>query len=368
MINKKISVCHFVSGLKAGGVESMIYNYCSEMNDNIDFTIVYQHDPSQKNVDEFEKKGFKLIRIPSKIKHPLKNFLATNRIIKEGKFDAVHCHMTLMNFIPLLLAKKNGVKVRICHSHNSDVRKKNIIIKFVEFTLKKICIYNSTHLVSCGDDAGKYMYGNKKFIILKNALFLKKYSYDLEKRNQIRKTLRISKNEIVIGHIGRFTNQKNHDFIIELARLLKDKNLNFKVILVGDGELKSSVESKVKKYNLSDCVIFSGIVNNTCDYYSAFDLFILPSLWEGMPVVGIEAQVSDLHCFFSEHIDKKAVLSDKTILLPLDLNIWYEKIYDFFLNYKKESCDRSFNSEVFQKNGLDIYTERKKLEDLYYEN
>ena len=123
---KKIKVCHVVSGLRAGGVESMIYNYCSKMDVNkIDFSILFQHQPSLKNIKEFEELGFSLINIPNKRVRPLSNFLKTYKYLKNNHIDVVHCHMTLMNIFPLCAAKLARVPKRICHSHGYDVRKKD---------------------------------------------------------------------------------------------------------------------------------------------------------------------------------------------------------------------------------------------------
>lgn len=359
----KINVCHIVSGLKAGGVESMIYNYCSHMDLNkFNFHILYQHEPSQKNVVEFEKLGFKLHRIPSKIKHPFKNYLETKKYLKSNNINVVHCHMTLMNFIPLIAAKKLRIKTRICHSHNSDVRKKNIFVKFIEFVLKKICMFTATDLVACGEAAGKYMYNKKDFMILNNALDLNKFTYNKEIRDNLRKKYNINDDEIIIGHIGRFTNQKNHDFIIDLFNELYLFNDKYKLMLVGDGELKKIIEKKVDDLNLKDKVIFTGIIDNTNEIYSAFDLFILPSLWEGLPVVGIEAQVAGLKCFISSNVDKNIIIDrNKTKLINLELNSWnltIKEVVDF-------KYSRFIDYNIFDKKNLNIKIESKKLEKIY---
>ena len=358
-----MKVCHVVSGLKAGGVESMILNYCSLLDKNkYDFHILYQHDPSDKNVKEFEEIGFKLYRIPSKIKHPFKNFFCTYNYLKNEKIDIVHCHMTLMNFIPLIAAKRLKIKNRICHSHNSDVRKKNFIVKLIEKILKFICAKYSTTLVACGDDAGKYMYGNKEFIILNNALNLAKYEFDLEKRLSIRKKHNIDDDCIVVGHIGRFTEQKNHKFIVEIISSLINKNLNMKFMLLGDGELKKEIEQLVLDKNIQDSVIFTGIVPNTNEYYSAFDLFILPSVWEGLPVVAIEAQASGLPCIFSDNIDKKCIIDkSKSCMLQLVIDDWKSKITEVISG----SAERKINKAEFQKRGLDINEQAQILDNLY---
>lgn len=360
----KLKICHIVSGLKAGGVESMIYNYCSHMDSKkLEFHILYQHEPSIKNVEEFVKLGFKLHRISSKVKHPIRNYIETRKYLKDNNIDVVHCHMTLMNFIPLIAAKNLKIKTRICHSHNSDVRKKNVFVKVIEYILKKICILTATDLVACGDDAGKFMYGNKDFVVLNNALDLDKFKYNEIKRQELRKKYGIKENEIVIGHIGRFTNQKNHEFIVELFKLLSTKNSKYKLMLVGDGELKNKIENLVDDYELADKVCFTGIISNTNEIYSAFDLFILPSLWEGLPVVGIESQVSGLNCFFSSNIDKNVcIVNDRVMLLSLNINKWVKVICNFDNNY-----NRNIILDIFDKKKLNIKIEVNILQQMYLE-
>lgn len=361
----KIKVCHVVSGLKAGGVESMIYNYCSRLDKNkYEFHLLYQHEPSQKNIDEFEEIKFKLKRVPSKIKHPLKNYIETLKYLKNNSIDVVHCHMTLMNFIPLIAAKKLKVPIRICHSHNSDVRDKKFFVRIIENLLKKICKKNATHLIACGIDAGKYMYGKKKFVVLNNALDLDKFKFDIKNRKKIRKKYHIKDDEIVIGHIGRFTKQKNHKFIIELFNELNQNSDKYKLILIGDGELKLEVEELVRKYKLDEKVIFTNIIDNTNEYYSAFDIFILPSLWEGLPVVGIEVQVNGVSCIFSDNIDKKVDVTQTVTFLPIDnINAWNDEMQKIFA--KKKFLIRKDNIDIIKNANLDINEELVKLEEIY---
>lgn len=364
---KKIKVCHIVSGLKAGGVETMIYNYCSRFDKNrYEFHLLYQHNPSQKNIEEFENIGFKLKRIPSKAKHPFKNYFSTLKYFKENSFDVVHCHMTLMNFIPLIAAKRENIPIRICHSHNCDVRKKNFFVKILNNILKMLCIKNATDLVACGIDAGKYMYGSRNFIILNNSLDLKKFEYNKTIREKIRKKYSIEKDEILVGHIGRFTNQKNHKFILEIFTKLvsevNDKKKKYKLLLIGDGELKKEVEKTVKRNKLESKVIFTGIVSNTSEFYSAIDIFILPSLWEGLPVVGIEAQVSGLPCLFSSNIDRNVILNhDRSYLLNLNIDDWVKKIQEVSRN----KYLRTTNIDAFNRKNLNIDKEYSKLNEIY---
>lgn len=359
----KKNICHVVSGLKAGGVETMIYNYCKNMKEDYNFFLLYQHEPSQKNVQEFEKIGFKLQRIPSKIKHPIRNYIETYKYLKNNSIDVVHCHMTLMNFIPLFAAKRLNIKIRICHSHNSDVRNKSLLAKILEKILKRICINNATNLVACGEDAGKYMYGKKDFLVLNNAMDLKLYKYNAASRKKVRKKYNIDDDDILIGHIGRFTNQKNHKFLIEVFEkiIATCGDRKYKLMLLGDGELRNEIEELVAKKSLSNIVIFTGIVSNPRDYYSAFDIFLLPSLWEGLPVVSIEAQISGLLCAFSNNIDKDCKIIETTKFLDnTNVEDWVA-----FSKIKSNSYDRNCNEKQFNDRGLNIDTEVKKLKNLY---
>ncbi|WEV19601.1 glycosyltransferase [Clostridium perfringens] len=359
----KLRVCHIVCGLKAGGVESIIYNYCSNIdNSKYEWHILYQHTPNEKNVQEFKKIGFNMKQIVSKIKNPILNYYETYKYLKDNKIDVVHTHMTLMNFIPLIAAKQLNIKIRISHSHNCFTNEnilKKIFAKFCRVLIKK----NATHLVACGLDAGKYLYENDEFIILNNALDLKKFSFNKNYRNKIRSQYNIKSDDFLIGHIGRFTIQKNHDFIISLFNKISVENPNVKLMLIGEGENYDKVLKEVSKIKNKENIIFTGVINNINEYYSAFDIFILPSLWEGLPVVGLEAQASGVKCLFSSNIDSNVVIS-KELCTIIDLNL--EKWTKEIVNYKKKkNFFRDIDKDAFINKGLDINYELSKLENIY---
>lgn len=356
-----IKVCHVVSGLRSGGVESMIYNYTSHMKKDFEWHVLYQHQPSKKNIDEFAKLGFNLKRIPSKIKHPIKNYKATYKYLKENNIEVVHCHMTLMNIFPLIAAKKCNIKIRISHSHNSDVQDKNILIKLFEHILKVICNRYSTINIACGKDAGEYMFLDNKYYILNNALDLEKYKYNINFRNEIRTKYMIKDNEILLGHIGRFTYQKNQEFLLDLINKLPSK---YKLMMVGDGENFENINKIIIDRNLKDRVVLTGIVNNTNEFYSSFDLFVLPSRWEGLPVVGLEAQANGLYSVMSNNIDKNVNIINKVDFLNIDnIDKWVEVI-NFIINSKK-NINREQDTALFDINGINIEIEADKLEKIY---
>ena len=358
---KKIKICHVVSGLVGGGVEEMLYNYCSNIDMNkFDMHILYQHNASKKNYEQFKKLNFTLKEIPYKVKHPIKNFTTTYKYLKENKFDIIHCHMTLMNFIPLICAKILKIKVRICHSHNYDGRKKNFIVKFGEYILKKVCISCSTDLFACGEKAGEYLYGKEKYTIIHNAINIEKYEFDEIKRKEIRNKLNINDNEIVLGNIGRLTEQKNQKFLLEILNMLKGEN-KYKLIIIGDGKLKNELNKKAIEYEINNDIIFTGIISNAQDYYNSFDVFLLPSLWEGLPVTSIEAQANGLNCLFSNNLDNSLIIdSKKTKTLKLDVGDWLDEIKKIDENYQ-----RKINLKIFNEKKYNIKVEAKKLEEFY---
>ena len=362
----KIKVCHVVCGLKSGGVESMIKNYCSILDEEqYEWHLLYQHDPVLKNLKEFEKLGFKLKRIAAKAKNPLRNYIDTYNYLKKNSIDIVHCHMTIMNFIPLYVAKRCGIKVRICHSHNSDVRDKNIIIKVVEKLFKYLSMKYATVLIACGNDAGKYMYGKNEYIVLRNAMDFEKFKFNEGKRKKIRQDLNISDDTIVIGNVGRFTNQKNQIFLIELISKLLMYNGKYKLLLIGEGEELSIIKKAVDNYGVQENVIFTGIVNNINEYYSAFDIFTLPSLWEGLPLVAIEAQMSGIKCILSKNIDANAIIiKENCQMLNINIDEWQKEI----LSYSVTLQNRIKSKEKFIKNGYDINNESYKLANIYMKN
>lgn len=361
---KKIKVCHVVSALESGGVETVIYNYCSNMDTScFEFHLLYQRTASEKNIEDFNKLGFKLYEIPEKVKHPFKNYFETKKYLKNNNIDIVHAHMTLVNFIPLLAAKRLGIKTRISHSHNCDVREKSFIKICFEKILKKLTLRFANVLIACGKDAGEFVYEKKDFIILNNAINLQKYKYDNKKGENLRQKYNIPLDYCVFGNIGRFTVQKNQEFLIETFSEVYKNNNKTVLLIIGDGKEGPILKQKVKELNLEKNVIFTGLIKEVYDYYSMMDAFLLPSLWEGLPIVGLEAQVSGLNCIFSNKIDQNVtVIKDKVTYLELDKKIWTNEMLN--LSYQNHN-NRDVNLNKFEEKGLSIQKEAEKLRNIY---
>lgn len=356
---KKIKIMHFVSGIGNDGVTQFLTNYTSRLNkkNNVSEIIVYQHKPNVTKLKLEQSIGNKTYRVPFKAKHPIKNLFATYRLIKKEKPDIVEAHMNLVNFFPLSVAWFCRVPVRISHSHIAqDIDNINPKLSTL---FKKLCIIFSTNLVACGENAGKYMYGNRNFHIVYNAINLKKYSYNPKSREEVREKYGIDTDSMIIGNIGRINIQKNQKFLIDIFADYLQENPNAFLFIIGNGEPndEQKLVDYIKKKSCQENVIRIEGVKSTEKFYSAFDIFALPSLYEGLPVVGVEAQASGVTTLLSKNIDPSVVYSTNTKLLPIDqgTRCWIE-------NFKRTD-NRSLSDAYNEKYNIDL--QFKKLYKFY---
>ena len=297
-------------------------------NDLCEQHIIYIGNPNITLLKELEKK-FILHRITPRKHNLLKNIFETKKLIKTYHFDVVHCHLTETSFIPLYFSKKYKVKIRIAHSHNCVINKKPFIKRILLSICKKLTTHYANKYVACGQDAGKYLFGEKEFKVMKNAIDIKKYIFNEDIRNNFRNKYNIPNNAYVVGNIGRFTYQKNQEFLLKLSDKL---NKNIFLFFIGEGPNLSDLKKKYK----SDRIIFTGNINNVYNYYSMFDLFVLPSIWEGLPIVGIEAQVSGLPCIFSKNITSEINILDTNKYIDLNAQKWIDSINKMIVNENRK--------------------------------
>ncbi|MDE6240897.1 MAG: glycosyltransferase [Anaeroplasmataceae bacterium] len=335
----KILVFGFTNNI--GGVENYYMNYYRRFDFSkfeIDF-LTTANDMAYK--EEVSKRG-KVFVAPNFKRNPFKYYSFVNKVIKKNKYDIVHINMlSCANIIPFSVSKKNKVKSIIAHSHNAFIPK-GIIRKILNFINKRKVIRYSTKLLACSNKAGKWMFGDKShFEVIPNQIDYEKYKYNPSISESIKEKLKIEKDCFVIGHIGRFSEQKNHDFILALAdKLRNETNQKFKFILIGTGERLSEITQKIEKYNLKEYFNMTGMIDNSNEYYNCFDIFILPSLFEGLPLVGIEAQFNGLKCFFSKEITKEMDLgvNGQCCFLPLDLDLWSKEILSSMQEKERFIC------------------------------
>lgn len=357
-----MKVMHFTAGFVNGGVEQVLLNYTGKLNKDYDVkeSIVYLHTADSAKKKMSEQLGNKMYQIPARRESLWGNIKSTYQLIKKEKPDVVHSHMSLMNFFPLTIAKILGVPVRVSHSHlalNDGNSVKDRIYK-------KLTSWSANELVACGEEAGKYLYGNQKFNILFNAIDQSKYQFNQSAREEIRKKYHIPEKSFLIGNIGRVVEQKNQKFLVEIFDKFYDEYPNSYLMIIGKGEKNQPDEQELEKYIKSKKsaahIIRVRGVKSTEKFYSAFDVFAMPSLYEGLPVVAIEAQASGIPTILSKNIDPSVIYSDKVKLLSIDegVNHWINE----FQSWKKQDFDRSFRGN----DNYNINVQNKKLYDWYY--
>ena len=361
-----IRVAHIIGKWLGGGVEAVVMNYYRHIDrSKIQFDFLCDEDSTNIPYEEIEQLGGRVILIPpyQKIFKYQKELI---RIFKENNYKIVHSHINTLSVFPLRAAKKAGVKVRIAHSHSTTNKKewKKNLLKQVLRPFSKVY---ATDYMCCSELAGRWLFGDKAYdsgqvYLLNNAIDLDKFKYDEEKRKKKRKELNIKDDTLVIGHIGRFVAQKNHTFLIDIFNEVHKKNPSSLLLLVGQGPLKEEMENKVKELNLNDSVRFLGQRNDVNELYQAFDVFCLPSLYEGLPVVGVEAQASGLLCILSDAMTKETKVLDITKFISLNNTPkdWADSILDDVKKYKRIDTSKEMTSKNFN-----IKEEAKKLEKYY---
>ena len=365
MENNVIRVAQII-GMSDGGVASIIMSlYRAIDKSKVQFDFFVESESKIINREEIESMGGKVIIIPS-YSNVFKYMKTLKKLFIEGKYDIVHSNMSTLSIFSLRAAKKAGIKVRICHSHSTSNRKewkKNIMKNMLRPFSKKY----ATHYFACSELAGRYLFGNKTFdkglvTIINNAIDLDKFKYDEKLRNKKRKELGIKDDTLIIGHIGRFVAQKNHTFLIDIFNELHKENKNSILLLVGQGPLVDIIKEKVKRLGLIDSVKFLGQRNDVNELYQVFDVLLLPSLYEGLPVVGIEAQASGNLCYFSDDMTKETKVLDSTKFMSIDISAkdWADEVLDGIKKYKKHNT-----KEEVSRYGFNIDEEAKKLDNDY---
>ena len=356
-------VLHIVNNkMGYGGIETLLMNIYRNIDTTkiqFDFAVT-SREPGEYD-KEIIKRGGRIFYIPSR-RESLKNYEKNwdDFFYKYQKeFNAIHMHVSsLTDITPLKIAKKYNIKNRFIHSHNTYQKGiiHNILNKIHRLNVNKY----ATKLFACSSEAGRYCFGNRSFGIIKNGINTDLYKYSLEKRIQVKKEIGFKENETSLVHVGRFMEQKNHTFLIDVFYELLKKDNNFVLYLIGDGELKRKIENKVKYLNIEDKVKFLGLRNDVNLILQGMDIFLLPSLHEGLPVVGIEAQASGLECIMSENISKEVKITNLVHFLPInDVKEWVDLILD-----KKNYVRKDVQEKIIQQ-GYDIKQTTKKLEKLY---
>lgn len=357
-----IPILHVVTYMGRGGLETMLMNYYRNIDHTkVQFDFLTHRDFKADYDDEIETLGGKIYHLPRLIPWSISYHRALDAFFTEHpEYKIVHVHQDCLSSVILKAAKEHGVPVRIAHSHCND-QDKNIKYLIKLYYRSKISLY-ATKLFACSDEAGKWMFRKEKYDILRNAIDTQKYKYNFEERALLQNELKIQ-NKIVIGHVGRFSLPKNHLFLLDVFEIIKERCNNAVLLLVGDGELRSEVEKKVQEKNLTDSVIFTGVRDDVPQLMQVMDAFVLPSRYEGLGIVAIEAQAAGIPCFLSDAVSDAALITDLANKIPLRSNS--EEWARIILN--SISIERKDTSELVKKAGYDIEENARWLQNYYLE-
>ena len=359
-MSSKVKVLHIVGKMNRGGLETFIMNNYRKIDRNkIQFDFVVTKAGIGHYDEEIISLGGNIYKLTPPSESLLKYISELKRLLKEKKYDVVHSHVLFSSGINLKIAKLCGVKKRIAHSHNtSDGKKNSIIRKIYRRYMRFLILRYSTNLLACGNEAGKFLYGDKKkFSIINNGIDFELFRENKYTKEQLREKFKLPRDKFIIGHIGRFNKQKNHMFLLEIFNYVLSKNDNAYLALIGDGDLKEKVIIRAKEMGIEEKVKFMGIQEEIPYLLKTFDVFLLPSLFEGLPVVLIEAQVSGVRCVVSDTVTKEANLTNniKFIALQEDLQTWYENIVDTSNKNEKNEGIEEYNINNVVNKITEIY-------------
>lgn len=363
-----------VAPLGAGGVTSLILNIAEKIdNEKVHFDYLTFYDRKEFNEDRAKTLGGKKYVVPiDHYKNPLIRslfkFFYAIKVIRSSGADIIHINGSKpYDVLVGVSAKLAGVKTVFFHSHNSSMDSGSGIKKEIMNLFKKLIPVISDYNLACSDLAAQFMFPSqilkeKKFTVIKNAIDVEKYRFSEEVRLEYRKKLNVE-NKLVIGHIGRFMPQKNHKFLIDIFAEIYKKRPDAILVLIGNGELLEEIKEYVEEKQLKEVVCFYGTTNEVPQILQAFDCFLLPSFYEGLPVVGVEVQASGLPFILTDTITKEVDFSDLVNYLSLEDRP--EKWAETVIKCSALKRNRSKYPDIVRKAGFDISEETNKLTGLY---
>lgn len=362
-----IRILHIIPVLDGGGVENLLLNYYTHINrDNFVFDFIVHGKKLGILESVFEGMGSKIFHIPTKHESFIQNLIAMKRIISSGNYDVIHAHQREIGAFPMYFAKRAGIKVRIMHSHMAHMKENYLhktINRFLQIYLKQF----STDWFACSIDAGRSLWGDKEtkngmVHIMNNAIDIEEFRFNASTRHEIRKELGIE-GKFVIGTVGRLSYQKNHEFLIKIFMEVQNKNSNTVLLVVGRGELEDEIKKQVFNLGLSEKVKFLGVHTDVPQLLQAMDVFLLPSRFEGLGIVFIEAQAAGLVSFGSDVVvPRESKVTELMNFISLDesTEYWAEEILKYQYNYERKNMYKEI-----QHSGYEIKQEAKILERFY---
>lgn len=355
-----IRVLQVVPAMDMGGLETFIMNVYRHIDrDKVQFDFFYHYDRPCVYDEEIESLGGRIYRASVRQDNNIPKYcrFLDDFFARHPEYAIVHGHYSGFGMFYNHYAKKHGVPVRIGHSHNTNTEKS--LTGLLDAGMSWFFRFGLTDRFSCGEEAGRALYRTGDFEVFPNGIEVDRFLYNEDAARQTRLRLGLG-DGLVFGHVGRFTQQKNHAFLIEIFAELARRQPGARLLLAGQGPLMPQAEEQAARLGLSESIVFAGIQRDTPGLYSAMDCFLLPSLFEGFPVVLVEAQAAGLPCFVSSEVSPEAALTDSLHFLPLSLGAsgWADAILD-------QPLKRTDNRQAMFDAGYDISTTARRLQDFY---
>lgn len=363
-MNKPIQVLQVVTHMNRGGLETMLMNYYRSIDrEQVQFDFLTHRPYDGDYGEEIKQLGGKIYHLPilnpfsGSYKRELRRFFETH-----PEYRIVHVHQDCLSGVILKIAKECGIEARIAHSHNAN-QDRNLKYFIKRYYMRMIPTY-ATKLFACSAEAGNWMFQEADFQILNNAIHAKNYIYSPNIREKSREEFEIDQKDLVIGHVGRFSPQKNHPFLIDVFAQIQQMEPLAKLLLVGNDcdENATKVKEKVENLGLKDSVIFTGLRNDVANLMQAMDVFVFPSIYEGLPVTMVEAQASGLPCLISDKVPIECKLTDLVQQIPLSAgaDAWAEAA----ITAAKKTVRRDTSAQI-KKAGFDIEENANWLQEYY---
>lgn len=315
------------SGLvKKEGISTVILDYYSFFDrEKYQLDLIAAGECRDELVGEFESIGVRVQKLPGRKTELARYISALMKLMKREKYDAIYIHgSSAIMSIELCIARACGCKTRVVHSHNTMCEHQK-----VDQLLRPIFYRNYTTALACGTDAGKWLYGDRKFDVIKNGRDVEKYKFNAQKRAEIRQKLGLEEHTLAIGHVGAFFRQKNQGFLIDVLEKVIPQRPDVKLFLMGEGENREPLMERVEAEGLLDSVYFTGSISNVAEMLQAMDVMVLPSIYEGVPLVAIEWQIAGLPCLISDRVSHECAYMDSVEFLPLEADLWAMKLTTF---------------------------------------
>lgn len=370
-MSKPIRILNLFTIMNRGGAETMVMNYYRNIDrTRVQFDFLVHRQERGAYDDEIEALGGRIYHMPPVLPGHFGEYKReVARFFDEHKeYSIIHSHMSELGYFVFREAKKRGIKSTVCHAHNAPHFKDETLVEKAkdivrEYFKHRIRRYTD-HKFICGVEAGEWLFGKKsksEFVMMNNAVDARKFAWSQEKSEELKAKLNRD-GKFVVCHVGRFNAQKNHTFLVEIFKEIHQRRPDSVLLLVGAGDLEEKVCQQVKNAGLCDCVSFMGSRDDVNDIMVASDVFLFPSLYEGLPVTLVEAQSSGIKCVISDTIPDDCRITENIDVVSLQSSAkqWADEVLKYADGYPRKN---TYDDIVRAK--FDIKENAKWLEEFY---